>query len=213
MKKAYLLLPLALCACDRNQNPECLKHLKEVQVIDMIGDANNGPAALAVNCNKKMAEGCIGDTVLLPKGFRATLEIDQKIKAPRHHCFVSVGEYGYTRKDGVQDKVPVVEFRYNKKTLTASDIKDIVEDGYNRIYVDCLHYAGIEFKDTKLEDNEKACKCFSDYMWNGYKELFSIQDLKERAAKQSVFSKNFHKYIRNNCGKVPAKTLREMPNE
>ena len=134
MKKIYLLLPLALCACDRNENPECLKNLNEVQVIDVIGDANDGPAALAVNCNKKMGGGCIGDTVLLPKGFATNIQKDQKFKVPELYCFVKVGEFEYIRNDKKKDRVPVVEYRYNKKTLSETDFTSFGKRGITLEY-------------------------------------------------------------------------------
>lgn len=216
MKKPYFLLPLALCACGNNDNPQCLKNIKEVQVFEIIGEQNDGPAALAVNCDIKMPMtdgGCIGNTVLLPQGGFPSLQKDQKIRPPRHHCFVQVGEFEYTRNDGKKDKVPVVEFRYNKKTLSETDWADMLEDGRNKTYTDCIHYAGIEFKNAKAEDNAKACKCFSDYMWDNYKEIRNIKDDVQRTNKLESFGSTFHKYIEQNCGKVPAKTLREMPKD
>lgn len=220
MKKTCMLLLLALCACDthdNNINPECLTNITEVQVFDVVGDPDNGPAALAVNCNVKMPltdDGCIGDTVLLPKGFLPSMQKDQKIKAPRHYCFVKVGEYEYVRNDGKKDKIPVIEYRYNKKILSESDWADILEDGHNKTYTECVHYAAKEFKDAKPEDNDRSCKCFADYMWNGYKDLRGIQDPAERKKATDIFYKTFHAEIKKQCGsEIPDKTLKEMPTE
>ncbi len=207
MKKIFILLSVILCACGNNDNPQCITNAKEVQIIGIAKSPYDAPVAVAKICTPNDNDVCTGDWVLIPKGLVSEMKHNKKITPPKHHCFVFADYYEDVDENDVARKTPILGFAYNKKHITKKDWNDFIYDMTNQEYIECLKHAEQEFKDSKLSDNEKTCKCVIDYIYsdeNPNSENADI-DIPDR------FATNLRVVLKNKCGNnIPEYTLRDI---
>ncbi len=86
----------------------------------------------------------------------------------------------------------------------------MIDDIAKQEYQDCVKHAAQEFKDIKLADNKKTCKCVVDY-------IFSDEMPDDENVNRDIpdrFATDFRAILKEKCGNnIPEYTLRDIPEK
>lgn len=203
MRLLLFMLLVFLGACESNENPNCLKQIKEVQVLKTVYKNEQIAFAIGRVCKKRDTDTCTGQKVMIPWYIVSEADVGKKLTLFRNTCFFFDGSFDYVNENNEHEQLPVIDYLNSKKTVTTEQWDEFVEDLIKKEYQTCLSYAARDFKNASQAEFEKTCKCVINILF--------ADDI-EGPGSMDRFQTDLRAHIKNTCGKyVPDYMLQHIP--